>query len=263
MKRPISIPIPGIKPAPVSIIGVPVVPFDSYEQALGCVEQTVESRTPSTWMAVNPQKVYRAWKDQSVMQVLKWADVTICDGIGVSLAARLLHGRGIRRCTGCDLFFALIELAARKGWKVFLLGASPESNAKACERLLLRCPDLQIVGSQHGYFDDSGEVIRRVNASGADLLFVAMGSPRQEKWLAEHRGAIQAPFCLGVGGSFDVASGQARRAPWLMRKLGTEFLYQLVTQPWRWKRQVVYFPFVARVIRNSLPRLWGRQTPTA
>ena len=243
-------------PPAVEVMNVPVVPLESYGQALASIEDAIESRRKAFWVAVNPQKIYRAWKDPQLMDVLKRADVGICDGVGVSIASRILNGRGIPRCTGCDLFFRLLPLAARKGWGVFLLGASPESNRVACLRLRERHPDLRIVGRRDGYFDDSSSVIEEINASGAEMLFVAMGSPKQEYWISRHREAIDASFCMGVGGSFDVASGAAPRAPKAFRKTGTEFLFQLMREPRkRWKRQKVYFLFMLRVIGRRLAGL--------
>lgn len=239
-------------PDAIDIMGVPVVPFASYEDAIQRVEQEVEAGRKSVWVAVNPQKVYRAWHDRRLMRILKEADVGICDGIGVSIAAKILYGKAVTRCTGCDLFIRLLGISAERGWRVFLLGASPESNRLACGRLKERFPDLRIVGREHGYFEDSSAVIARINASGADLLFVAMGSPQQEYWIFAHRDEIDARFCMGVGGSLEVASGRVMRAPRLFRKTGTEFLFQLVTQPHRFRRQIVYIPYMLRALRERL-----------
>jgi N-acetylglucosaminyldiphosphoundecaprenol N-acetyl-beta-D-mannosaminyltransferase len=201
-------------------------------------------------VAINPQKCHRAWHERELLDVLNRADVVgICDGVGVSVASRLLNGQNLKRVTGCDLFFRLVSLAAQKGWRVFALGASEESNSLACSRLCQKYPGLQIVGRQNGFFEDAGCVIEHINASKADLLFVAMGSPRQEYWIARHRAEINAAFCMGVGGSFDVAAGTVKRAPAIFRKVGAEWLYQLVTEPHkRFKRQTVYVPFMLRMI---------------
>jgi len=239
-------------PEPIEVMGVPVVPFASYPEALNCVRHSVKTRRKSFWVAINPQKIHKAWHDRELHSLLTAADITICDGAGVSVASRILHGRGIPRCTGCDLFFEIMPVAAAEGWKVFLLGATPEANRLAAEKLRQRYPGLRIVGLQDGYFEDSAAVVEKINASGADLLFVAMGSPRQEFWIRDHHHRINAPFCMGVGGTFDVAGGTSKRAPRIMRKLGTEFLYQLLTQPHRWRRQIVYFPYMFRVLRAKL-----------
>lgn len=249
-------PAPRGIPEPLDIVGVPVVPFETYDQVLQCIERTLIRRQKSFWVAINPQKCYRAWHEPELLAVLNQADAGICDGVGVSVASRLLHARGINRITGCDLFFRLVARAAQKGWRVFLLGASEQSNSRACSALCEKYPGLRIVGRHCGFFDDDGRIVAQINASRADLLFVAMGSPRQEYWIAQHRAALEAPFCLGVGGSFDVAAGTITRAPALLRKIGAEWLYQLVTEPGkRFKRQTVYVPFLLRVIGSML---WAR-----
>ncbi|MHC4717860.1 MAG: WecB/TagA/CpsF family glycosyltransferase [Planctomycetota bacterium] len=238
-----------------------MIPFGSYADVSQYVSETIAAGRKSFCVAINPEKVYRATHDADLRAMLDRADVTICDGIGVSIAAKLLYGKALRRVTGCDLFGRLIVAAEDEGWGVFLLGASPESNTLACAKLRERHPELRIVGSQHGYFNDHAAVIRQINASGADLLFVAMGSPRQEYWIATHRGAISAPFCMGVGGTLDVISGRAARAPKVFRKTGTEFLFRLVTNPRRWRRQAVLPLFMLAVLRQKISRGRRHQGP--
>lgn len=244
---------PEKTPEPINVMGVPVVPFGSYGQALGLIEKAIESGKKSFWIAINPQKVYRAWHEQELMNIMEQADVGICDGVGVSMASKILHGRSIERVTGCDLFFKLLFLASQKKWGVYLLGASPESNTAACKNIQDMYPDLRIVGRQHGYFKDSSKIIKNINDSKAKLLFVGMGSPEQEYWIWHNRKAINVSFCMGVGGSLDVASGKLKRAPKIIQKAGTEFLFQLITEPRkRWPRQRVYFPFIFRVIGKKV-----------
>lgn len=240
-------------PESINIMGIPVVPFVSYSDALECIETVVESDSKSFWIAINPQKCYRAWHDAELMEILNRADACICDGVGMSVASKILNGTGIRRCTGCDLFFETLSMASQKNWRVFLLGASPQSNANACARLEERYPGLKIVGRQDGYFKDSDRVIDEINASKAQLLFVAMGSPRQEFWICNNWQSLNVNFCMGVGGSFDVASGTLKRAPKFFQNTGTEFLFQLLTEPRkRWPRQKVYFPFMMTVVCKKI-----------
>jgi exopolysaccharide biosynthesis WecB/TagA/CpsF family protein len=240
-------------PNRLDIMGIPVVPFESYDQALECVERIVETDSKSFWVAINPIKIYHAWNDSELRNLLVRADVGICDGVGVSIASRILHGQDIERCTGCDLFFKLLSLASLKGWGVYLLGASPESNAAARSNLQKMYPDLKIVGWQDGYFEDSLAVVRQINSSKAKLVFVAMGSPKQEYWIQRYRQAIKANFCMGVGGSFDVAAGRLARAPKVFRMTGTEFLYRLIREPRkRWRIQKVLIPYFFRVIEKKL-----------
>lgn len=253
LKRPDNI------PTPIDIMGVPVVPFESYDQALRCIEEAIDLSRKSFWVAINPIKIYHAWYKPELLNLLRNADVGICDGVGVSIASKILHGRSIERCTGCDLFFRILSLASRKKWRVFMLGASTESNDAARSELQKTYPDLRIVGWQDGYFEDSWTVIEKINSSGADLLFVAMGSPKQEHWIWQHRKAIEVDFCMGVGGSFDIASGGLRRAPKVFRMTGTEFLYRLMKEPRkRWRIQKVLFSYFLRVIQR---RLFGFAVP--
>lgn len=237
-------------PSPLSILGIPVHPFESYAHALACVDKTVSSGRKSFWVAVNGRKVYTAIHDTQVRAAIDRADVGICDATSVAVAAKLLYGKTINRCTGADLFFALIDEAAHKGWKVFLLGASPEANKLACFNLCRKYPGLQIVGHRDGYFQDSRSVIREINENKTDVLFVAMGSPKQELWIAEHLDEIHACFCMGVGGTFDIASGKAVRAPAFFRKTGTEFLYRDLTNPRKLKGTPLILLFMLLVMRD-------------
>jgi exopolysaccharide biosynthesis WecB/TagA/CpsF family protein len=243
LERPVHI------PRPVNIMGIPVVPFKSYDQALECVGKIIESDSKSLWIAVNPVKIYHAWRKPELMELMQQADVGICDGVGVSIASMILHGNSIARCTGCDLFIRLISEAGRKGWGVYLLGASAKSNSLARANLQKRYPNLRIVGWHDGYFKDSNMIIEEINSCGANLLFVAMGSPKQENWIQNNWQAINANICMGVGGSFDIAAGSIRRAPKFFRMTGTEFLYRLICEPRkRWGIQKVLIPYFLQVI---------------
>lgn len=240
-------------PKKVDIMGIPVVPFESYDQALKCIEKAIESNQKSFWVAINPIKIYHSWYKPELLNLLRQADVGICDGVGVSITSKILRGRSIKRCTGCDLFFKILSLATLKKWGVYLLGASAESNATTCSKLQKIYPDLRIVGYHDGYFEDSDAVIEQINYSGAKLLFVAMGSPKQEEWIWHHRQDINANFCMGVGGSFDIVSGSLMRAPKIFRITGTEFLFRFMREPRkRWRIQKVLVPYFLRVIHRRL-----------
>lgn len=252
----------GWMPAPQSpphldIVGVPVTPFKSYDQALNCLENAIAAGCKWFCAAVNPIKIHDAWHDPELKRLLRQVDILICDGMGVAKASEILYGRRIQRITGCDLFFALLSIASRRQWGVYLLGASRESNSAACQALKQRYPALKIAGARDGYFEDSAEVVEDINASGAKLLFVAMGSPKQEHWISRHRDAIHANLCMGVGGSFDVAAGRVKRAPRIFRMTGTEFFFRFAMEPRkRLSHQKVLLDFTKRVLwtRLSGPR---------
>jgi len=239
-------------PRPLPLMSLKVTPFQDYGHACAGIEGLIESGKKAYSVAINPEKIYQAEHDRELADLINGAQICICDGIGAALAVRVLHGRVLTRITGVALFFELVKKAAEKGWKVYLLGASPESNQGAYEVLLKKYPGLKIVGRHDGYFEDSRPVIEDVNRSGADILFVAMGSPKQEQWIAEHREAIDAPFCMGVGGTFDVVSGRVKWAPAVCRKTGTEWLYRLLSEPKRWRRQLALPKFLWLLLRYKL-----------
>jgi len=231
---------------------MPVDVFPTYAAAMETVRGRVSAGIRTFCVAMNPEKLYRARRDAGLRAILQHADMRICDGVGLSLASRMLYGSPIPRCTGVDLFLTVIELAVAQNWSIFLLGASPESNAGACRELQRRFPRLRIAGSREGFFSDSQEVVRTINESGADLLFVAMGSPRQEFWIAEHRSELRTGFCMGVGGTLDVLAGIAKRAPAIFRRTGTEWLFRLITDPRRARRQIALPLFAWEVLKSAV-----------
>ena len=236
----------------IKILSVSVTVFGSYSHAVESIIDRIKNRQKSLCFAINPEKIYRIQSDIELKEVINTADIHICDGVGVVIATKILYGRRIHRITGIQLFYDLVARAEKEGLKIFILGALPEVNKDACEKLLAKYPNLQIAGQQNGYCSDNAAVVRMINDSRADMLFVAMGSPKQEFWIAEHKDAINVPFCLGIGGTLDVVSGHAKRAPKLFRKTGTEFLYRLICKPKRLKRQICYPVFMLQVIKTRL-----------
>ena len=241
-------------PPPLDILGVKVTPFRSYEHAIACVRHRIASGAQSFCVAINPEKLYRALSERELQTALAQAEVAICDGVGISVAARILCGKRLKRCTGIGLFEHLISAAAEEGWRVFLLGASAEANRVAAENLARKYPRLVIAGRHSGYFSEPEAILEQINASGADLLFVAMGSPRQEFWITKYRSRLNVKLCMGVGGTFDVVSGFVPRAPAVFRQTGTEFLYRLISAPNRWRRQKCYPGFMLKVLRQRFAR---------
>jgi N-acetylglucosaminyldiphosphoundecaprenol N-acetyl-beta-D-mannosaminyltransferase len=238
-------------PHPLDVLGTPVTPFLSYQEVGDVVAGFIRCGQKAWCVAINPEKVCMAQRDSELRELTRQAQLQICDGIGVAIAMRVLHGKKVPRITGVQLFLSLVERAEREGWRVFLLGASQESNTGAAERLQKLHPDLEIVGCRDGYFDEPKGVVEQINASQADLLFVALGSPKQERWITDNRTELAPAFCMGVGGSFDVVSGRAKRAPRVFRNTGTEWLYRLGAEPGRWRRQMVLPAFALRVVMRA------------
>jgi N-acetylglucosaminyldiphosphoundecaprenol N-acetyl-beta-D-mannosaminyltransferase len=234
------------------VLGIPLTCFSSYEEAAATIVRRIRERTKTLCIAINPEKICLARKDAAFGDIVRGGHVHICDGTGTALAVQLLRGWRIPRITGVGLFLQLVATAEQEGLRIYLLGARPPTNEKACAVLREMHPNLQIAGRQHGYFEDASAVVAQINDAGADMLFAALGSPRQEKWLSEHLEAIHVPFCMGVGGSFDVLSGHVKRAPEFFQRTGTEFLYRLIREPWRWRRQSVLLAFGVKVLFEAL-----------
>ena len=220
----------------------------NYDEILADIEKRMAAGEKSTIVAVNPEKLIAANKDENVKQLINSATYQIPDGIGVVLASKLKGGRITSRVTGIDMMERLIELSAKKGYRVFLYGAKEEVVKKAKENLEAKYPGLQIVGYSNGYVNDYDSLVKKINESNADILFVALGSPRQELWIKTYINDLNVKVMQGVGGSFDVFAGHVKRAPKLFRNLGLEWFYRLVTDPKRFKRQLALPKFLWKVL---------------
>ena len=194
-----------------------------------------------------------ARRDPAFAAALRQADLRVPDGIGILWAARRL-GRPLReRVTGSDGIYRISERAAERGWRVFYLGAAPGVAEQTAAVLRRRYPGLQVAGTYAGSPApaDWPEIARRLVAAQPDVLFVAYGHPRQDLWIAQRRGEIPAAVAIGVGGAFDFVAGVARRAPAWVQRLGLEWLYRLVREPWRWRRMARLPVFAWLVLRGK------------
>ena len=239
----------------VEILGVPVDRV-TMSEALDCVESMIKRQLPSIILAVNPEKVIRAQQDEQLLDLLWSADLLIPDGIGVVMAARILGLGRAKRVPGSELMPKLCESAASKGYTVFLFGASEEVNRQAVTVLQDRYPGIRIVGSHHGYVPDKKMpiVIADINKCQPDLLFVALGSPYQEQWMARYVPFLKVKVCQGVGGTFDVIAGRVKRAPLLFRAIHLEWFYRLLSQPSRIFRQTALPVFVYQILKSKFTR---------
>ena len=174
-------------------------------------------------------------------KILLSADLGTPDGVGIVLSSRLRGGKIRERVTGIDLMLDLMPMLVAGGYSIYLYGAAEGVAEEAAENLRQRFPGLKIAGTHHGYVkpEEEREVARKIAASGADLLFVGTGSPRQEMFAAKYGAETGAKVLMVVGGSFDVISGRLQRAPLLFQKMGLEWLYRFYQQPRRLKRLLV------------------------
>lgn len=239
----------------IEILGVPVDCVD-FARALAVLEEQLSSPgARSAVIAVNPEKMVRAQKDPRLLASLCRAGLLIPDGIGVVIAARLLRLGRMQRVAGCELMPEICALAERRGEGVFLFGASPEVNARAAAVLRERFPRLHIAGCRDGYAreEEMDSVVAAIEASSARVLFVALGSPRQELWMERYLPQLSGVrVCQGVGGTFDVLAGAVQRAPLAFIRLNLEWLYRLLAQPSRMLRQTALPRFAWQVLTALL-----------
>jgi len=226
-----------------TILGVRVGAF-TYETLLEKVDRYIQEGRKGMILAINPEKIIKAQSDPALLELLNRAEFPIADGVGILLASRLQGGAIRSRVTGIDTMLSLCRHAAAKGYRVFLLGAKPGVADAAARILQARFPGLQIAGTQDGYFQDEQAVLEKINRSGAEILFVGMGSPKQEYWILQHRQHLIPAIFQGVGGSYDVICGNIPRAPQWMQQAGLEWFYRLLKEPSRWRRQLALPKFL-------------------
>jgi len=195
----------------------------------------------------------RAQRDERFRSVLNGSALSLCDTVGVLLGARLNGIPVPERVTGIDLLEPLCDALAGNGLPVYLLGGRGDTAARAGMSLLARHPKLVVSGARDGYFgpNDDASVARDIAASGARVLLAGLGFPRQELWLADNLPATGCAVGIGVGGSLDVLAGNVERAPAAWRSLNLEWLYRLVREPRRWRRQLALPAFVFLTLREA------------
>lgn len=221
-----------------SICNVPVDAL-TMQQTLDRIEDAIIHRRRIHHVVINAAKVVNAQKDEALLDAIRHCDIINADGQAVVWAARLLGIRLPERVAGIDLMESLVEMAGEKGYRIFLLGAKEEIVSKVKEKYEKRYGQQVIAGYRNGYFGraQEPEIAAQIAASNADMLFVAISSPKKEIFLDTYKDIIHTPFIMGVGGSFDVVSGLVKRAPRWMQAIGMEWFFRLAQEPGRmWKR---------------------------
>lgn len=181
----------------------------------------------------NPEIVETCREDSEAMEAVRRADMVIADGIGVVYGAKILGTPLKGRVPGIEFAQNLMGRMAESGKSLFLLGAKPGIADQAAEKLKVRYPGLQVAGTHDGYFKEDGPVLTQIRDSGADVVFVCLGAPKQEKWMLYNGEATGAHLLVGLGGCLDVFSGNVQRAPEVFQKLGLEWFYRLLKNPSR------------------------------
>lgn len=211
----------------------------SMVQTVERVQAIIEQGEFAQQVSINAAKLATLGQDTELREVVNRCELVNADGQSVVWASRLLGDPLPERVAGIDLMHALIAMAAREGYGIYILGARQEVLESAVQKLREMYPSLRIAGYRHGYFseEESPQVAEAIRRSGAQMLFVAMSSPRKEHWLGEHGPTLGVPFAMGVGGSIDIVAGITRRAPRVWQRLGVEWFYRLLQEPRRMFRR--------------------------
>ncbi len=224
---------------------------EGYDELMDMAFERIEQKQKALVVASIQKKIIKAKEDPALKKLLNEAEFQIPDGIGVILASKIQKGQIRQRVTGVDMMMKLCEEAAKRGKPIFLYGGKPGVADAAKAKLESLFPSIKIVGIQDGYEKDEQKVIDRINEAQPDLLFVAMGSPKQENWINANRNQLHPTIYQGVGGSFDVLAGTVKRAPEIFQKFGLEWFYRLLKEPKRIKRQVALPLFLLEVARQK------------
>ncbi|HEV2261750.1 MAG TPA: WecB/TagA/CpsF family glycosyltransferase [Candidatus Rubrimentiphilum sp.] len=211
-------------------------------------------------VTLGTEMVVYAQRDERYREIINRCALSLCDTVGLLAVARMRGARLRERVTGVELIEHLCARAAQEDLAIYLLGGSPGIADRAANALRHRYPALKIAGTHDGYFseDESSTIAQQIRASGTRLLMVGMGFPRQEFWLADHLKETGCGAGIGVGGSFDVLSGNVQRAPHRWRKAHLEWLYRLVSEPRRWRRQLALPQFVMLAAGETLRDRFAR-----
>ncbi|MEO3866698.1 WecB/TagA/CpsF family glycosyltransferase [Rheinheimera fenheensis] len=222
--------------AQVSIGPVQVSAFNDMQQLLQFIVGDDGKVFAGSAIAINPEKVLTAMREPLISEVIRTADIRYADGIGVVKVMRKRLNKKVQRIPGCELWQQLMLRAAKYQVPVFIVGAKPEVNQQTATKL--RSQQVNLVGAVDGYFKDEAALIAQIKQSGARIVSVAMGSPKQELLIQRIRAQYPDCFYMGVGGTYDVFTGNVKRAPALWCKLNLEWAYRLLSQPSRIGRQL-------------------------
>lgn len=244
----------------INILGLDICRVN-MKDSMNFVKGAIERKEKSIIFTPNSEIVMVANKDTEFKDILNKADLLVPDGIGLVLASKYLKKELQERVTGIDLMEEMLKYANEENKSIYILGAKPGVAKMACENIKAKYNNIDIKGSYHGYFkgfhigmkDHMEEklVLKEINEKKPDILFVAFGAPKQEKWINEFKDDIDANIFIGVGGSVDVYAGNVKRAPKIYQKLCIEWLYRVIKEPFRIKRIMLLPLFILKVLKNA------------
>lgn len=223
------------------------------QQAVDVAMSRIRAGRKGYVVTPNPEIVDLCRHDGDLMHIVNHATLVLPDGIGIIYAAKILGQKLCGKVAGIEFAESLVSAMAKEGMRLFLLGAKPGVAETAGKNLCKKYPGLILAGSHDGYFSDAQQAVAAINdCGGADVVFVCLGAPKQERFIAEHMEDIHASLFCGLGGSLDVFAGVAKRAPDIFIKLGLEWFYRLLKQPSRIGRMMKLPKFLLLVIKERL-----------
>lgn len=236
----------------INVLGVKIDKV-TVESATDKIFEMLKEDRNHTVFTPNSEIIYMAYKDPDFCNILNSADMLTADGIGVVYASKILKNPLSERAGGYDIACKVIEHIAETGDRLYLFGGKPGVAELAAEKLKNKYPFINIVGTRNGYFspEENGAIVDGINESGADIVFVCLGAPMQEKWIFENREKLSCRVMMGIGGSIDVFAEVAQRAPEKWQKLGLEWLYRLSKEPKRFWRMLALPKFALTVLVNG------------
>ena len=239
----------------IDILSIPIWNV-TMEEARNLAFKCIDEGRAASIATANAEMVMRAQTDRELAHILQHADLVVPDGAGVLWAAEQQGKKFKERVTGVDLACSLLQEAAARQTAVYLFGGAPGIAEQAAANVQQQLGSLNIVGTHSGFFsaDEEQGIIEDIRSKGTRILLVALGVPKQEKWISEHLYELGPCVCKGVGGTFDVLAGKAGRAPKWMQDNRLEWLYRLLKEPTRFKRMLALPKFVAAVKLGGRPK---------
>lgn len=225
----------------------------TMNQTIEEIGRFIETRSPHHVVTLDASMCVTAQTDTALFNIVQNSELVTPDSAGVLWACRYLGTPLTERVSGVEIVERLCASSGDRGWRLFFFGAAPGVAEEAQATMEARYPGCRIVGARNGFFgpEDDADIVRQIRDSRPDVLCVALGIPRQELWIDEHRNLLDVPVMIGVGGSFDVFSGRVKRAPGWMQKLSLEWLYRLYSNPRKISKVLTLPRFVWMTIRGK------------
>ncbi|TCP26008.1 N-acetylglucosaminyldiphosphoundecaprenol N-acetyl-beta-D-mannosaminyltransferase [Scopulibacillus darangshiensis] len=215
------------------------------------LEDRIDRGEKSFVVTANPEILMYSEKDQEYRGILESATMVTPDGAGIILAGKILGKPLKERLAGYDLFLRLLTASAKKGYKVYFLGAQRDVLETAIANAKNEYPGLNVAGYHDGYFQDDSSIVNDLKKLKPDIVFVGLGFPKQEKWINLHLSEMEKGLFIGLGGSFDGLAGKMKRAPEVWQKMNIEWLHRLIQQPSRWRRMLALPVFVGKIFKHK------------